>query len=100
VIAQLRNVILAADSDMAEEWKWNTPVWTCHGLVCGSCAFKDHVKLKFFNGASLRVRPVETAGILLPRVFRFNPFPPGVHPEGPRFLQPAPGDLPAGSAPH
>jgi len=29
-------------------------VWTRDGLVCSAGAFKDHVKLNFFNGASLK----------------------------------------------
>jgi hypothetical protein len=28
-------------------------VWTRSGLVCSAGAFKDHVKVNFFNGASL-----------------------------------------------
>jgi hypothetical protein len=29
-------------------------VWTHNGLVCSAGAFKDHVKLNFFKGASLK----------------------------------------------
>ena len=29
-------------------------VWTRDGLVCSAGAFKDHVKLNFFSGASLK----------------------------------------------
>jgi hypothetical protein len=29
-------------------------VWTHNGLVCSGGAFKDHVKLNFFKGASLK----------------------------------------------
>lgn len=54
MLSQLRKVILGADPGIAEEWKWNTAVWTCNELVCGACAFRDHVKLNFFNGASLK----------------------------------------------
>jgi hypothetical protein len=25
---------LEADSDMNEEWKWDNPVWSHHGIVC------------------------------------------------------------------
>jgi len=53
VLARLRKVILDAAPDIAEEWKWNTAVWADHGLVCSAGAFKDHVKLNFFRGASL-----------------------------------------------
>jgi hypothetical protein len=54
MLSRLRKVILEADPDITEEWKWNTGVWTRDGLVCSAGAFKDHVKLNFFNGASLR----------------------------------------------
>jgi len=54
LIARLRKLILEADPDMTEEWKWDTAVWTHTGLVCSTGAFKDHVKLNFFKGASLK----------------------------------------------
>ena len=54
MLSRLRKVILESDSDITEEWKWNTGVWTRDGLVCSAGAFKDHVKLNFFNGASLK----------------------------------------------
>jgi hypothetical protein len=53
LLAQLRQVILAAAPGIAEEWKWDTAVWTHTGLVCSAAIFKDHVKLNFFKGASL-----------------------------------------------
>lgn len=54
VIARLRQVILDAAPDMVEEWKWGAGVWTNKGMVCAAGAFKDHVKLNFFKGASLK----------------------------------------------
>ena len=39
---------------MVEEWKWDTPVWSQHGNVVAAGAFKDHLKLNFFKGASLQ----------------------------------------------
>ena len=54
MLARLRQVIVEADSNLTEDWKWNTAVWTRNGLVCSAGAFKDHVKLNFFNGASLK----------------------------------------------
>src|SRR5262245_52161281 len=54
VLARLREVILDAAPDLTEEWKWGTAVWTNNGLVCSAGAFKDHVKLNFFKGASLK----------------------------------------------
>jgi hypothetical protein len=54
ILARLRKLILETDPDITEEWKWNTAVWTHEGLVCSAGAFKDHVKLNFFKGASLK----------------------------------------------
>jgi len=54
VFARLREAVLDAAPDITEEWKWGTAVWTNHGLVCSAGAFKDHVKLNFFKGASLK----------------------------------------------
>ena len=53
MLSQLRKAILESDPDLTEEWKWNTAVWTRSGLVCSAGTFKDHVKVNFFNGASL-----------------------------------------------
>src|SRR5262249_56379655 len=49
-----RKGMLGAGRDIAEEWKWGTGVWTSKGLVWSAGAFKDHVKLNFFKGASLK----------------------------------------------
>ena len=54
ILSGLRKVILEADPHLTEEWKWNTAVWTRNGLVCSAGAFKDHVKINFFHGASLK----------------------------------------------
>src|SRR5262245_23961274 len=53
IYARLRKVILGAAPGITEEWKWGTAVWSHNGLVCSVGAFKDHVKLNFFKGASL-----------------------------------------------
>jgi len=53
LLARLRKLILAADPDIAEEWKWETPVWSHKGNVVAFGAFQDHVKINFFKGASL-----------------------------------------------
>jgi hypothetical protein len=53
-LARLRQLILAADPDMTEEWKWDTPVWSHKGNVVAAGVFKDHVKLNFFKGATLQ----------------------------------------------
>jgi len=53
MLARLRKLILEAAPDITEEWKWGTAVWSQKGLVCSAGAFKDHMKLNFFKGASL-----------------------------------------------
>jgi len=54
MLAQLRKLILEAAPGITEEWKWDTPVWAHNGLVCATAAFKGHVKVNFFKGASLK----------------------------------------------
>src|SRR5688500_15657818 len=51
--SRLRAVVHDADPDIAEDWKWDTPVFTRRGQVCAIGVFKDHVKVNFFKGASL-----------------------------------------------
>ena len=53
LLAQLRKLILDAAPEVTEDWKWGTAVWTHQGNVVAAGAFKDHVKLNFFKGASL-----------------------------------------------
>src|SRR5947209_634593 len=53
MIARLRKLILEADPDITEEWKWDTAVWSHRGLVCSAGAFKQTVKSNFFQGAFL-----------------------------------------------
>ncbi len=52
-MARLREVILSVDPGIIEEFKWNTPVFVHSGNICAVGAFKDHVKVNFFKGASL-----------------------------------------------
>jgi hypothetical protein len=54
LLARLREIILEADPLLIEEWKWSSPVWSHQGLVCSVGAFKDHVKINFFQGAFLK----------------------------------------------
>ena len=53
MFARLRKLILEADPDITEEWKWDTAVWSHQGLVCAVGTFKKTVKMNFFQGASL-----------------------------------------------
>lgn len=53
-LARMRALILEADPEMTEEWKWmGTPVWSHHGIVCTGEAYTKVVKLTFARGASI-----------------------------------------------
>lgn len=52
-LAKIRALIRGADPDITEEWKWNTPVWSCSGIICTGETHKTVVKLTFTKGASL-----------------------------------------------
>ena len=52
-MAMLRKIITSASSSLAEEWKWDTPVFTSNGNVVAIGAFKEGLKINFFKGASL-----------------------------------------------
>jgi hypothetical protein len=54
VLSRLRGLILEAVPEIQEDWKWGTGVWVSSGMVCSAGVFKDHVKLNFFKGASLK----------------------------------------------
>ena len=53
-LARMRGLILEADSEVIEEWKWmGTPVWSHHGIVCTGEAYTKVVKLTFARGTRL-----------------------------------------------
>ena len=53
-LAAVRKVILSADREIVEEWKWmGSPVWSRHGIIVVGNAHKEKVKLTFANGAHL-----------------------------------------------
>jgi hypothetical protein len=58
-LAAVRRVILAADPEIGEEWKWvkptspGVPVWSRRGGICTGETYKNVVKLTFFKGAAL-----------------------------------------------
>jgi hypothetical protein len=53
-LAQIRKVVLETDPEIVEELKWKgTPVWSLNGIVCLAKAFKDKVKMTFYDGANL-----------------------------------------------
>ena len=53
-LARLRALILEADPQTVEEWKWRgVPVWSRDGIVCTGEAYKAVVKTTFARGAAL-----------------------------------------------
>jgi hypothetical protein len=56
----MRQLILEADPDVVEEWKWvkptkpGTPVWSHDGIICTGESYKSVVKLTFARGAALK----------------------------------------------
>jgi len=58
-LGRLRQLILSADPDVVEEWKWEkpssggVPVWSHDGGICTGESYKEVVKLTFFRGATL-----------------------------------------------
>ena len=59
-LSRIRKLIREADPDVVEEWKWvkptkpGTPVWSHDGIICTGESYKNHVKLTFAKGASLK----------------------------------------------
>ncbi len=58
---RIRALILEADPEMIEERKWakaanpdGVPAWSHNGMVCTGETYKDHVRMTFFKGASLK----------------------------------------------
>ena len=53
-LARMRALILEADPEVTEEWKWmGTPVWSHDGIVCTGEAYTKVVKLTFARGARI-----------------------------------------------
>src|SRR5687768_4458858 len=58
-LARMRALILEADPEMSEEWKWvkptnpGVPVWSHDGIVCTGEAYTKVVKLTFARGAKI-----------------------------------------------
>ncbi|MEO6710910.1 MAG: DUF1801 domain-containing protein [Planctomycetota bacterium] len=50
-LSQVRALIRQADPEVVEEWKWGTPVWSHHGIICTGETYKKAVKLTFAQGA-------------------------------------------------
>ena len=53
-LARVRGIILGADPEIVEEWKWRgVPVWSRTGIVCTGETYKAVVKMTFAKGAAL-----------------------------------------------
>jgi hypothetical protein len=60
-LSRIRGLIKQAVPDVVEEVKWRrpanpagVPVWSHEGIICTGQAFKDHVRVTFARGASLK----------------------------------------------
>jgi len=55
VLSRIRTLIKQADPEVVEEWKWRgVPVWYDDGMICTGETYKNHVKVTFAKGASLK----------------------------------------------
>ena len=52
-LARMRALILEADPEVTEEWKWSNPVWSHDGIICTGEAYTKVVKLTFARGAKV-----------------------------------------------
>ena len=53
-LSRMRGLIMEADPQVLEEWKWmGTPVWSHDGIICTGESYKSVVKLTFAKGAAL-----------------------------------------------
>jgi hypothetical protein len=61
MLSRLRDLIKQADPNVVEEVKWRkpsnpagVPVWYHDGIICTGETYKNHVRLTFAKGASLK----------------------------------------------
>jgi hypothetical protein len=61
LLAGIRGIIRKADPEVVEERKWRkpsnpagVPVWSHDGIICTGETYKNHVRLTFAKGASLK----------------------------------------------
>jgi hypothetical protein len=55
LLSRIRALIKEADPEVVEEWKWRgVPVWYHAGMICTGETYKNHVKMTFARGASLK----------------------------------------------
>ncbi len=60
-LSRIRSLIKQADPSVVEEVKWRkpsnpagVPVWSHDGIICTGETYKNHVRLTFAKGASLK----------------------------------------------
>lgn len=54
MLAALRALVMEADPEIVEAWKWRgVPVWEHAGIICTGETYKAVVKLTFAKGAAL-----------------------------------------------
>jgi uncharacterized protein YdeI (YjbR/CyaY-like superfamily) len=71
---RLRKLILSADPEIIEDWKWG-PNYYLNGMVCGFWGFKKHVTFTFFQGSLLKDKKkllLENSGNVHNRHFKFT----------------------------
>ena len=61
MLSRLRTLIKQADPEVVEEVKWRkpsnpagVPVWYHNGIICTGETYKNHMRLTFAKGASLK----------------------------------------------
>ena len=55
MLSRLRALVIEADPEVVEEWKWRgVPVWSHDGLICTGETYKNVVKMTFAKGAALK----------------------------------------------
>ena len=54
-LGRLRTLVMEADPEVVEEWKWRgVPVWEHDGMICTGETYKNIVKMTFAKGAALK----------------------------------------------
>ena len=54
-LGRLRTLVMEADPEVVEEWKWRgVPVWEHDGMICTGETYKNVVKMTFAKGAALK----------------------------------------------
>jgi hypothetical protein len=55
MLSKLRSLVMEADPDVVEEWKWRgVPTWYHDGMICTGETYKSVVKMTFAKGAALQ----------------------------------------------